>query len=1096
MRYLLPRSLGAALLLATSLFAQEPAPPPPASTPAPRPITREQSIYIPFEKLEQVFEKQERGVFLPYREFLEMWNKLNLPQHLKTPPPPVEGVLSSANYTGKVEGDVASIKAALSFEALKEGWSKLSLGANGLALAEAKSKAVLSATDGGYEILFPEKGTYTLDATLYGRITREAGRNSLQLPLPKTAVSQFELTLPDKGLEFTIEPAAAYSAKENPDGSTKLLVYFGAAESVTISWTRRAGETALKPLLFAEVHTSVHLSPGAVRTDSELAYRILRAGVQAFDIQVPADQQVLSVEGENIREWSVTPPAAGTQRVHVALFAVVRDEYSLSISLERALGPLPQAVAFPVIRAEGAERQTGTVALLTEPELTTEVSELQELTQKAATAGGEGEERAQGEYRYLHLPYAGKVTVAEAKPQVEIASQTLVTVKLDRAELRTTMDCTVKRAGIFALQIEVPAGFGHFDATGAEVESATLVTVAGKQLLEVKFASRRTGQFSFTITGDATREKPESPLVVPVFQPGVERHDAKVGIAIPLSLKANTTDRGDLREEDVRGLLAQQPSAGQGGREAEQLTLGFRYRGAAKPAQVSFELRKPRVSAEVATLLEVRESLLRHTWHIHYQVEYAGIDELSLSVPAEIANDLQIEGADIKERTKSPPSAPAGQPGATVTWRVALQAKVLGSYILHVSHETARGEQKPGQVAPVALEELTVLNVFRETGQVAVVKDGNMEITKNDPKALELIDPKEVGPDLRQDGIFLAWKYAAHPIALRLDVSKNLFLEVPSAIVNYAVLGSVISEDQAETTEVIYWVKNNGQQFFAVQLPGEARLLSDAFVDGQPQQPSRRPDRNELLIRLPATTADSHGFPVRFVYERPSAHPGQKLGWRGTLHLEPPHLAGVQTLQSLWTLYLPSDNRYIRFDGSMREPVGERGWDLFRAGLDLFVPEFGPVAPGPGSTTQADPPPLPAPKTAGFDTQLQKEGDPVTLRRLGEPAAIEVAYRGRAYAATVEAIAFLLALAGGLALLGRSRRERFAYFLIVGFGALVIAGARDPRGAGFWQALYLGAFAALAVWLAIGLFRKIGRLRWPRRRQPEPPPIPPTVPTA
>jgi len=30
--------------------------------------------------------------------------------------------------------------------------------------------------------------------------------------LPKTAVSQFELTIPEKGLEFTISPAAAYSA--------------------------------------------------------------------------------------------------------------------------------------------------------------------------------------------------------------------------------------------------------------------------------------------------------------------------------------------------------------------------------------------------------------------------------------------------------------------------------------------------------------------------------------------------------------------------------------------------------------------------------------------------------------------------------------------------------------------------------------------------------------------------------------------------------------------------------------------------------------------------------------------------------------------
>src|SRR4029434_4227268 len=96
-------------------FAQNPAPPTPPVDP-PKTITKEQTIYVPFDKLEQVFENQERGVFLPYREFLEMWNKLNLPEKLKAKEPPIEGVLAGANYAGKVTGDVAEIKAKLSFE--------------------------------------------------------------------------------------------------------------------------------------------------------------------------------------------------------------------------------------------------------------------------------------------------------------------------------------------------------------------------------------------------------------------------------------------------------------------------------------------------------------------------------------------------------------------------------------------------------------------------------------------------------------------------------------------------------------------------------------------------------------------------------------------------------------------------------------------------------------------------------------------------------------------------------------------------------------------------------------------------------------------
>ena len=37
-------------------------------------VLNEQTIYIPYEKLRKVFEKEGRGVFLPYEKFQELWN--------------------------------------------------------------------------------------------------------------------------------------------------------------------------------------------------------------------------------------------------------------------------------------------------------------------------------------------------------------------------------------------------------------------------------------------------------------------------------------------------------------------------------------------------------------------------------------------------------------------------------------------------------------------------------------------------------------------------------------------------------------------------------------------------------------------------------------------------------------------------------------------------------------------------------------------------------------------------------------------------------------------------------------------------------------
>ena len=36
-------------------------------------VLQEQSIYIPYEKLREVFEREGRGVFLPYDQFQALW---------------------------------------------------------------------------------------------------------------------------------------------------------------------------------------------------------------------------------------------------------------------------------------------------------------------------------------------------------------------------------------------------------------------------------------------------------------------------------------------------------------------------------------------------------------------------------------------------------------------------------------------------------------------------------------------------------------------------------------------------------------------------------------------------------------------------------------------------------------------------------------------------------------------------------------------------------------------------------------------------------------------------------------------------------------
>src|SRR5205823_11979109 len=124
----------------------------------------------------------------------------------------------------------------------------------------------------------------------------------------------------------------------------------------------------------------------------------------------------------------------------------------------------------------------------------------------------------------------------------------------------------------------------------------------------------------------------------------------------------------------------------------------------------------------------------------------------------------------------------------------------------------------------------------------------------------------------------------------------------------------------------------------------------------------------------------------------------------------------------------PASQRYVDFGGAMREDFEAFGWERFARRLRIFVPQIGPPAPAVRGAPYSQPQVLPAPKSAGFDTQLRREGVVVELRRMDAPAVVKVAHRSKTYAFVFEAMAGLLAFAGAIALLRRGRGERWAYF--------------------------------------------------------------------
>lgn len=1086
---LLAVSLSPMLALAQTTPPVTPAPASPAAKESKLPVReRERTVYVPYEELEKVFQDGGRGVFLPYREFLDLWNELTLKREEKDQPP-ADGVVSRAEYTGRVEGATLTLDAKISVESFQKSWVSLPLGGADMAgIGEAQTgKAVLQTDKDGVKVLLPEKGVYELSLKIFAPVVQSNGKSKVKLALPRAAVSKLVATIPGDGLEFEVSPAAAFTSRANGAGQTELSFFFGAGASHEITWGAPQAATQLTPLLLADMKLDTTIGAGSVATSAAISYRIMRAPVSAFRISVPKGQEVLGVTGDDIKEWNIEP-AGERQMLVVTPNKPVKEKYALKLSLETPIAKLPAEVQLPDLVIEGASYARGTANVQTESQFDATAKTLEGVARANSSSNANGGMMAVGSFRLLKQPYKLALDVVEAKPQVEASSVTKLDVQRDAVKVDATFDYNVRRVGIFDVQITLPGNLSVSSVTGdgigewRVVGTTTATPVGGgpgSQALLVKLQKQTTGAFKIQVAGRIPRAQPTDDLSVPMLMPAeVSRHEAKIGVSMHSSLEANTKDIGGFQQEDVSALGA----AAKGNSSAA--TLAFRYRDNAKPATLGFKSRDPQVSVEVLTLVEAKEQSTRHQWTLAFDVAYAAVDRFVLSVPKTVANEVRLIDPQVKETNKAYTPDPAKIKNTDTAnnayWEVVLRSEKMGAFQLALSHDK-QGALEAGKTGKVDLLQLHVPGAFQETGQVAVIKDDSLEIRKSQPENLEEIDSRELHAAIQRPGVFLAFKYRTLPVKLSVEVAKNDYFSVPQAVITHADLTTAVATDRAQSTEVIYWVKNIDMQFLVVRLPQGARLVSDIIVGREAQQPMRREGSEDLLVRLPSGSASNRSaFPVRFVYEMQSPSPGVKLGLFGSFAVEPPNTGDVKVFETRHRLFLPEAWHYTKFDGPLTQTGEDRGWAArrLRNVMDSFIPAFGPKVAGVNDSRWSEPPAVVNETKTLFDFQVPEQGHKETLRRLGPPSAITASFHSAKVTLAMQAVAFLFTALFGAALTRSSLSTKLSYVVLFGCGASLATGLVSPVNAQVATSVVFAVCLVVGVWFvcgALGLVKSVFR---------------------
>ena len=175
----------------------------------------EQTIYVPYEKLREVFERDGRGVFLPYDKFQKLWSQARQNQPKKTDlAAPLGALITDIESTATLGKEIVSVDATIKIQLLREGWHRvpirLAQAAIRSATIDGDEARIVSAKNGHYELLIDHDSdkpeTIELELSYAKSLTKTGGQSAVAFQSPQAPVNRWAIRTGQKDIDVKIEP--------------------------------------------------------------------------------------------------------------------------------------------------------------------------------------------------------------------------------------------------------------------------------------------------------------------------------------------------------------------------------------------------------------------------------------------------------------------------------------------------------------------------------------------------------------------------------------------------------------------------------------------------------------------------------------------------------------------------------------------------------------------------------------------------------------------------------------------------------------------------------------------------------------------------
>ena len=853
--------------------------------------------------------REANRVLVPRNEFLRLWN-LAYPDRQVLAPAPRSGVVADASWNARVLPSANGVAARIALRgnlqmySFRDGQVVLPIPIGAVAVVggrlNGKPAPIVTRAKSQSQplaVVLDRRGAHRLEIDFELPLVRTGPAGRFSVTLSPVPVGRFRFDLPDRNLLVRVNGSSTRHRHLVADGNESIELGVDAGGPLQVSWQPKQAADAADGLVQLESFTSIHVSDPGVRHRGHYRFRVRQGSLPEATFVLPSTVSVQRVVGVDVGGWDVETEN-GQRRLRVFFRRRVDDETVVRVDLfqDRRVGDRSAELVVESVRVQGFDRDKGQLAVFVDDQFTARATDNSNLRQvdvaslarpgwcKPSQPRGDGKAvpLARMVFGYITRPFGLTLRLTRRTPQANAVARHAVRIERRKVRLASQIKWQLSQAARGSVTFGLPPKY-----LPVSVEATSLADwfvhadEKGNRQLTVEFDGPRTGALEVALEGVLPRSSDIEEFQLRLPRPlGVGRLASQVMVWLDEAFSAGITDRGEWRSVNPASAASELRQL-----DPRKARFAFVSGGiSSEPVVLSIKRAVPGMQGTVVSLVTVTDTLVDHTLALSWQITQAAADEFVFTTPGWLKNHLRFRDPRIREVR---PVAVDDDEADAVRWIVTLRqparerlfliaqatlpppssrsATVSSPRVVFEQSASSTGDQEDSSVAYQAVEtqQRYVILINQSTGTLKLEDEAGVErVEKDDLGRL----PVRIDSSLYDQATGM-WRVATRASMPAWNYTRSQALRQTTGTVQLAELVTVLAADGSWRTEAVYTIRNRAQQFLAVTIPEESRVLAVSVGGDQSRPVDSDEARKEsvVLVALPNTSEGDLSFPVRMI---------------------------------------------------------------------------------------------------------------------------------------------------------------------------------------------------------------------------------------